>query len=143
MAADTPATLEPDGLRWSDTKHLDGTCKLGRPLVWDFICPHRLATSCASYTILSIVLAEYKMRDKYHNSSLIHVVRFRADRRGDFWRPRPEHAIRVIPSRTETICLYHQWQEKGDNIPASETHDHCPEVRSILHSGRLTADESF
>ena len=141
MAADTPTTLEPDGLRWSDTKHLDGTCKLGRPLVWDFTCPHRLATSCASYTILSIVLVEYKMRYKYHE--LKPFVRFRADRSEDFWKPRPEHAIDVIPSRTGTICLYRQRQEKGDNIPASETHDHCPEGKRLLRSGRLTADESF
>ena len=73
VAADTPATLESNGLRWSDTKRLDGAFLLawefGRPLVWDFACTLCLATSCASYTILEdsrIVLAEHKMRDKYH-----------------------------------------------------------------------------
>ena len=71
MVADAPASLEPNGLRWSDTKRVDGAFllawELGRPLVWDFTCTLRLATSCANYTILegsSIVLAEHKMRDK-------------------------------------------------------------------------------
>ena len=47
--AEVPATLEPLGLSRCDGKRPDGASLLawkgGKPLVWDFTCVHRLATS--------------------------------------------------------------------------------------------------
>jgi hypothetical protein len=74
-SAEVPATLEPLGLSRSDGKRPDGASLLawrgGRPLVWDFTCVHRLASSYADKAKQDgagvATAAEERKREKYRD----------------------------------------------------------------------------